>query len=337
MVNRPCDREISAMHKMHQKNFTTREIASFFDVSSATVSYWLRKSRGRCATTGSPPRRNVKAVDKRRKCVRKLVLQKNPRGEPKNVSAMSIKRLLQKDHDIVVSKQTVLADLHALHFCAVVRPKVCCPREDYEARKEFASRCRWKDAKRIVFSDEKVFTTNDEGSRTQWVTKGVRPTPRLKMRWPAGRVMVWAAIGFNFRKIVVLPNVVGADRNHFRLTADSYVRKCLATVVPFLQQTGRTFQQDGAACHTAATTLKYLEGKGVKVMQTPPRSPDMNPIENLWATMARKVTLCAPTNRAELVDAVQKVWAELDASMINNLVSSFHTRCVRVFENNGAM
>lgn len=188
---------------------------------------------------------------------------------------------------------------------------------------------------RIVFSDEKVFTTNDEGSRTQWVTKGVRPTPRLKMRWPAGRVMVWAAIGCNYRKIVVLPNVVGGE--HFRLTANSYVRRCLATVVPFLQQTGRTLQQDGAGCHTAATTLTYLEGKGVKVMQTPARSPDMNPIENLWAVMARKVTVLAPTNRGELIDAVQKVWQELDVSMVNNLVGSFRKRCIKVLENKGAM
>lgn len=335
-VHRPSDGEIAAMRRLATGGFTTRRIARVFDVSSGTVSYWLRRSRNRCENYRRPPRRNVAVVDKRRRLVRNLVVMQTANGQPQNPSAMSIKRVLARDHSISVSKTTVIRDLRALAFSAVVRPKVCCTRVDHATRLEFAKRWLRTNASRIVFSDEKIFTTNDEGCRTQWIGDGQRPLPRVQMRWPPGRVMVWGVIGTNFRHLVVFPNTKN-DNEHFTLTARGYVKRCLAAIVPFLQRTGRRFQQDGAACHTARSTAAYLEGKGVAVLLTPPRSPDLNVIETLWAVMAKKVTELAPTNRQELVEAIEEVWAALNQDTIDALIRSFNRRCQNVITNGGGM
>ncbi len=49
------------------------------------------------------------------------------------------------------------------------------------------------------------------------------------------------------------------------------------------------FQQDLAPAHTAKSTKSWLNNHGVGVLDWPANSPDLNPTENIWSIVKRKM------------------------------------------------
>ena len=70
-------------------------------------------------------------------------------------------------------------------------------------------------------------------------------------------------------------------------------------------------------------------------MEWPAYSPDLNPIENLWDILGRKVMERRPANRAQLVRILQDEWEELDQGLIRNLIQSMRKRCNECVEAHG--
>ena len=64
---------------------------------------------------------------------------------------------------------------------------------------------------------------------------------------------------------------------------------------------GQIFQQDGDPCHTAGSTMKFLRGKKIKVLQgLAAQSPDMNIIMHIWGRMKEEAWRTKPKNLEEL-------------------------------------
>lgn len=79
-----------------------------------------------------------------------------------------------------------------------------------------------------------------------------------------------------------------------------------------------------------------MEEKRVRVLEDwPARSPDLNPLENLWGILARQVSDCGPTDVKELVKFVKKCWAEYPQAEIDKFVMSFQQRVVQCVANEG--
>jgi transposase len=49
------------------------------------------------------------------------------------------------------------------------------------------------------------------------------------------------------------------------------------------------FQQDNARPHKAKVCLKWFEDHGIKLVEWPANSPDLSPIENIWAELKRRL------------------------------------------------
>jgi hypothetical protein len=68
------------------------------------------------------------------------------------------------------------------------------------------------------------------------------------------------------------------------------------------------FQQDNAPCHKAISIRHFLDSNGITTLTWPPYSPDLNCIENLWATLKRKLHEQFYTTRQQLITAATNIW-----------------------------
>ena len=85
------------------------------------------------------------------------------------------------------------------------------------------------------------------------------------------------------------------------LNQHKYRRILENTMLPFARGFFRSnfvFQDDNATPHRARAIMTFLEDQDVEHLPWPARSPDMNPIENLWAEVTRRMNsiLHQPTN-----------------------------------------
>ena len=86
--------------------------------------------------------------------------------------------------------------------------------------------------------------------------------------------------------------------------------------------------EDGAPCHTAKKTKEWQDRNGIKRLPWPSHSPDMNPIEHLWAILDRAVRKKSrkPTPRAESLNLSCEAWAEIPQEKISELISFMSER-----------
>ncbi len=188
---------------------------------------------------------------------------------------------------------------------------------------------------KVLFSDESKFCISfgNQGPRV-WRKSGEAQNPcclKSSVKFPQS-VMIWAAMSsagvgpLCFLKSTVNAAIYQEILEHFMLpSADK-----LYGDADFI------FQQDLAPAHTAKGTKSWFNDHGITVLDWPANSPDLNPIENLWSIVKRKMRDTRPNNADELKATVKETWASIPPQQCHKLITSMPRRIEAVIKAKGA-
>ena len=96
------------------------------------------------------------------------------------------------------------------------------------------------------------------------------------------------------------------------------------------------FQQDNAACHTSYDSKSIIEILfNNNTIEWPPNSPDLSPIENVWAILKEKLSKRKIKNLDDLRDNILDIWTKFPNSLCEKLCSQFNYKIKYVSEYGG--
>ena len=97
------------------------------------------------------------------------------------------------------------------------------------------------------------------------------------------------------------------------------------------------FQQGNAPCHTALSVRAFMDKEGLDVIDWPPQSPDLSPIEVLWNVLKMKMKARhpRPRTRQSIIDTIKEIWLELEDGTRKKLCMAFRDRLSECIKNKG--
>lgn len=311
-----------------QDQIGVREVARRLGVSHPVIIRLHRRFQATGRVQDRPrsgrPRKTTAREDR--------FIQRQARQE-RRATANVIRHRLRAVTHTRISEQTTRNRLHDVNLHArrpIRRPRLTENhrhiREAWSREHQRWTRDQWSN---VMFSDESRFCLRPNDGRVRvWRRPGehlLDDAVQEYVPFGGGSVMVWGGISTYHR--TPLYHVDG------NLNGERYLQEILQPlVVPALQQIGpeAVFQDDNARPHRGRAVNAFVLEQGIRRLDWPACSPDLNPIEHVWAELGRRIKANHPpaANRQELLGQLQQEWNDIPQAFLARLVNSMRRRCI---------
>lgn len=190
---------------------------------------------------------------------------------------------------------------------------------------------------KIIFSDEKPFKSDENHHVRVFRPNGQRYNQNYVCKdRQSGHIAAsyWGWIS------IAGPGEIVPTGSHF--TSRQYLELLDTVAFPSIEaQFGSVqniiFMHDNAPIHTANIVRDYLAERHIQVLNHPPKSPDLNLIENIWAMMERDRSQLIQRTQAGLNAHVLNRWEYLRGrqDVFQNLYDSLAKRFKYVIDHDG--
>lgn len=191
------------------------------------------------------------------------------------------------------------------------------------------------DWEKVLWSDESPFTLFVKNGKV-WVRRReweayspccMQPT----VKFGGGHINVWGC--FSSKGVGSIYQIHGI------MTGKMYREILKNHMASGLRKLGKDFkfQHDNDPKHTSKVVKAYLSNAKFSVLDWPSQSPDLNPIENIWGLIKRKMRklTVAPSSLPQVFEFVKREWEALDKDYLLSLIHSMPSRIEMVIKNKG--
>ncbi|PIO59665.1 hypothetical protein TELCIR_18868 [Teladorsagia circumcincta] len=246
--------------------------------------------------------------------------------------AVILKRL--KERNIVISPSQVRRLREKLgyrkaptKYCHIIRDT------NKEKRLQFCTRMieNHEDFSQCIFTDE---TTVQVGCATKHCfVKQNDYFARLRSRakHPA-KIHLWGGISMRG------PTELAMFAGEIRMDSQKYceiIERCYMPFATTIYNGYGVLVQDNAPAHKSAYTTARMKTLKIKLLDWPPESPDLNPIELVWGSLKSFVRKQNPRTVEELRKTVAVFWKSLTPAVCTNYIMGMQKKLYRVIKNEG--
>jgi transposase len=211
------------------------------------------------------------------------------------------------------------------------------------ARLAFAKKWHAKPAnwfRDVLWTDESSVRLQPSHKRIVWVDEGAHPE-NMRVSKFAKTVWVWAGISWRgATDLVVLefPKNKGFTGSEYRFQ----VLEKWKTITKKINSPNMLVMEDGSRIHHTPSNKTVKQRKGINTFPGdgttwPANSPDLNPIENVWAEMKRYIHSLPeyPKDRDTMVYQLKKFWKTMTIERCRSYIEGYDSRLKAVIEQKG--
>jgi len=324
------EEEKSSILACHSEGMSNRSIATLMGVGEWQVRVLVQRfkagdSLGRKDGSGRP---RITSPSQDQKII--IDIKRNPR--------ITAKEILKENPDIKASERTVIGRIHESgefgNYFTLKKPLI--------TEKNRIRRLKWARAHKdwsveqwrsVLWTDESPFQLRFRMPNRVWRrhadrNRVINYTPTMKQD---PKIMVWGAFSYNgVGNLFWIKQIMNKEIYH-----DILREQMLPSKLKLFGDGNFIFQQDNDPKHTAKINKDWVTQNNIVTFDWPSQSPDLNPIENLWSILDRRLKHRKCHNVTELFEAISEGWNSLPVDLLHTLVDSMPKRCLEVIKSKG--